>query len=248
MADTFTRPFMERLVLLVESRRDEARAAAMARYMKNQFAFAGMPSPVLTAVVREALSGLPRPTEAEAGDALSRLWALPEREFQYAGCAVVRRECRRYNPAFLEVVQELVTTKSWWDTVDSLAVNGAGPLVLRHPQLASVMDKWIESESVWLARTALLHQLRYRERTDRERLFRYCLLRAADSEFFVRKAIGWALREYSRVAPAEVVAFVRQYHNDLSPLSRREALKWLSVRPSGRRVAAETGIMPADLA
>jgi 3-methyladenine DNA glycosylase AlkD len=248
MADTFTRPFVEGLVQLVESRRNETRAAAMARYMKDQFAFAGIPSPGLAAILREALSGLPPPTEAETTDALARLWALPEREFQYAGCALVRREAKHYSPAFVAVLHGVVTTKSWWDTVDSLAANGAGPLVLRHPELVSVMDEWIESENLWLARTALLHQLRFRERTDRERLFRYCRLRAPDTEFFIRKAIGWALREYSRIAPAEVVAFVRQHSDELSPLSRREALKWLTVRASGRRVAAEAGILPADLA
>jgi 3-methyladenine DNA glycosylase AlkD len=98
-------------------------------------------------------------------------------------------------------------------------------MVDRHPALVSTMDEWAREENLWLVRTALLHQLRHKEATDSERLFRYCLLRADHPDFFIRKAIGWALREYAKTAPDRVRAFVRSHEARLSPLSVREALK-----------------------
>ena len=95
-------------------------------------------------------------------------------------------------------MEELITTKSWWDTVDALASRTVGALVLADPALRKTMDRWIRSDDIWIARTAILHQLFYKEATDTSRLFDYCLLRAGDNEFFIRKAIGWALREYSK--------------------------------------------------
>jgi 3-methyladenine DNA glycosylase AlkD len=138
-------------------------------------------------------------------------------------------------PGFLAPIRTLVTTKSWWDTVDSLAKNGAGGLVLRYPELAGTMDRWVESENMWLRRTAILHQLGFKERTGADRLFRYCELRAHEQEFFIRKAIGWALREYSKVDADAVRRFVADHDAALSGLSKREALLWLKGGRGGRR-------------
>lgn len=101
-----------------------------------------------------------------------------------------------------------------------------GPLVRANPLLRKTMDDWISSENFWLARTAILHQLHYKKETDADRLFSYCLRRAADTEFFIRKAIGWALREYSKTDAQAVRQFVRN-HPELSGLSTREAMKWI---------------------
>ncbi len=183
------------------------------------------------------MAGLPLPSEADVTEAVEGLWALPEREYQYAGCGLVARHIKVCGPGFIAVVGRLVTTKSWWDTVDSLAKNGAGALVLRYPELAGTMDQWMESESMWLRRTAILHQLGFKERTDAERLFRYCSLEAHEHEFFIRKAIGWALREYSKEDPAAVRAFVAAHDAELSGLSKREALLWLNGGRRGTRSA-----------
>jgi 3-methyladenine DNA glycosylase AlkD len=142
-----------------------------------------------------------------------------------------------YGPDFIAVVERLVTTKSWWDTVDSLAKGGAGALVLRHPDLAATMDRWIDDGNIWLRRTAILHQLGFKERTDAARLFRYCALRAGEQEFFIRKALGWALREYSKVDAEAVRAFVSEHERELSGLSKREALLWLNGGRRGTRSA-----------
>jgi 3-methyladenine DNA glycosylase AlkD len=109
--------------------------------------------------------------------------------------------------------------------VDALAARVIGPIVARHPAAVSTMDAWLADDDMWLARTAILYQLTYAERTDADRLFRYCLARAGHRDFFIRKAIGWALRQYAKTDPAAVRSFVTAHASQLSPLSRREALK-----------------------
>jgi 3-methyladenine DNA glycosylase AlkD len=219
---------LQRIEAAFERARDPVRAAPMAKYMRDQFPFLGIPAPEQRRLQREAMKGLPAPTEGDLGVLAALLWEKPEREYQYAVCGLVALHVRVCGPRFVAVVERLITTKSWWDTVDSLAKGGAGALVLRYPELATTMDRWIESGSMWLRRTALLHQLAFKERTDAERLFRYCELRAGEQEFFIRKAIGWALREYSKVDPQAVRDFVDLHGADLSPLSQHEALLWLN--------------------
>ena len=102
-----------------------------------------------------------------------------------------------------------------------------GRIVLANRGATDVMDRWIEHDDIWIARTAILHQNRWKNETDEDRLFRYCERRAGDTEFFVRKAIGWALREYSKTDASAVRAFVALHDSELSGLSKREALKWL---------------------
>jgi 3-methyladenine DNA glycosylase AlkD len=150
---------------------------------------------------------------------------MPEREYQYFACSWLRRHAAACGAGFTDTARTLVTTKPWWDTVDALAAHLVGPLVARHPALAGTMDSWAADEDRWLVRTAILHQLRYRERTDADRLFGYCTAQAGHRDFFVRKAIGWALREYARTDPDRVRRYVSSQAGRLSPLSVREALK-----------------------
>ena len=202
---------------------DPERAAPMARYMKDHFPFFGIPAPARRALHREVL-GRWQPNETELVAFTDTLWARPERELQYAACDVLERGARRCSPALLDHLEEWITTRSWWDSVDSLA-HAVGNLVRVHPELAAVMDAWIEADDFWLARVALIYQLSYKDATDSDRLFRYCTRRAGDPEFFIRKAIGWGLREYSKTDPGAVAAFVTAHEAELSPLSCREALK-----------------------
>jgi 3-methyladenine DNA glycosylase AlkD len=214
-----------------EPARDPARAAPMAAYMRGKFPFLGIPAPEQSRLLRSALAGTEKPSEGDLAELAGHLWQLPEREYQYAACSIAARHVGVCGPGFITTARTLITTKSWWDTVDSLAKNVAGGLVARHAELADTMDAWFKSEDIWLVRTAILHQLGFKAHTDRDRLFRYSLGRAHDREFFIRKAIGWALREYSKVDGEGVRAFVAA-HPELSPLSRREALLWLE---GGRR-------------
>ena len=209
---------------------DAERAAGARAYMRGQFPFYGIPSPAQRVIAREATAGLGDPTERELVRVARACWRKPEREWQYFACGYLRRHIPGRSPELLRTVEQLITTKSWWDTVDTLASHTVGALVTQHPELAATMDAWIDAPNFWLARTAILHQLGYKHRTDAGRLFSYCTRRAGDREFFVRKAIGWALREYSKTDAPAVRGFVHANADSLSPLSRREALKWLGRR------------------
>jgi 3-methyladenine DNA glycosylase AlkD len=216
---------LDRLVATYGSARDPAAAAPMRAYMRDQFPFLGIPTTRRRPLSREVLEGLPRPGEDDLRAVALACWELPEREFQYFACDWLRRHAAVCSPEFLDTARTLITTKSWWDTVDALAARVVGPIVARHPATVPTMDAWLADENMWLARTAILHQLGYAERTDADRLFRYCLARAGHGDFFIRKAIGWALRQYAKTDPAAVRSFVAAHAGQLSPLSKREALK-----------------------
>jgi 3-methyladenine DNA glycosylase AlkD len=206
---------------------DPVRAAAQAKYMRDQFPYLGLAAPALKKLERAALAGLPTPTEGELRAAALALWERDEREYQYVACSYLIRHVAVPGPGFLDVVRTLITTKSWWDTVDPLATRLTGDLVRRHPSLISEMDAWAHDDDKWLVRTAILHQLHYGEATDTDRLFRYCREQAAHRDFFVRKAIGWALRQYARTDSRAVRAFLDENRARLSGLSHREAAKHL---------------------
>lgn len=220
---------LDRLIVAAfEAARDPSAAVPMARYMRDQFPFLGIASPARRTLQRKALAGVP-PLERDALLACAdALWRYPEREYQYAACDLLSMFAERLTADDLARVELLITTKSWWDTVDALATNVVGPVVLADRATCDpTVDKWIGSDNLWLARTAILHQNRWKDRTDEVRLFAFCEQRAPDTDFFMRKAIGWALREYSKTAPDAVRAFVAKHDRELSELSKREALKRL---------------------
>ncbi|GAA2812164.1 DNA alkylation repair protein [Streptomyces showdoensis] len=221
LADTV----LARLTEVYPTGGDPFRAQEMIAYMKGVAPFLGLRTPERRALSRTVLAGTPAPDEADCTAVALRCFALPEREYHYFAVDYLRRHVKRCSSGFLPVARALVTTVSWWDTVDHLAAHVVGPLVAADPALAARMDEWIADEDLWVARTALLHQLRFKESTDTERLFSYCLLRSGHPDFFIRKAIGWSLREYAKTDPAEVRAFVAAHASRLSPLSVREALK-----------------------
>ncbi len=216
---------LDRLGTAFEAARDPAAATAMKAYMRGKFEYFGLRMPQRRALAAAAAKGLPAPDEAELTAFVRGCWARTEREYQYTACDYLRKHVAVCGPGFLPAARELIEAKSWWDTVDTLAADVVGPLVRRHPQLVERMDAWILDSNLWVARTAILHQLTYKESTDADRLFRYCTEQAGHPDFFIRKAIGWALRQYARTDPAAVAAFVAR--TELSGLSRREALKHL---------------------
>jgi 3-methyladenine DNA glycosylase AlkD len=210
---------------VLEPAADPDRARPMAAYMKDRYPFLGVASPKRRALVRGVVHSAGQPTEHELTTALRALWALDEREYQYVGCDLLARHQRVCEADFLVGQAEpLIQTKSWWDTVDALRSAVVGPLVRRHDALVDVMWRWIDSDDIWLVRSAIIHQLGYGEHTDEIRLFALCARRADHPDFFVRKAIGWALREHAKRAPDAVRTFVAAHRDRLSPLSVREAL------------------------
>ena len=215
---------MQRLTKEYEAARDPALAAPMTAYMRDLYPFLGIKAPPRRALNRRVLDGLARPDEAQLTEVALACWALPEREYQHFAVDWLRQHAALLTPAFLPTARYLITTKSWWDTVDELAAHLVGPLVARHPALVSTMDDWVTDDDLWLVRTAILHQLRYKAQTDSDRLFRYCAVNAGHRDFFIRKAIGWALRQYAKTDPYAVRDFVAS-QPALSNLSVREAVK-----------------------
>ena len=199
----------------------------MEAYMKDQFRFLGVRSAGVRAVAKPLLRAAGQMDGNTIVDFVYRCWEEPEREFQYVGALLTRRHVKKLDPSHLPDIEHFITSRSWWDTVDSLAAWTVGPLVSANPELKAVMDQWATDDNLWLARTAIIHQLGFKENTDAQRLFHYAELQAGHTDFFIRKAIGWALRQYARVEPDAVRRFVAEHEDELSPLSRREALKHL---------------------
>lgn len=202
-------------------------AIPMAAYMKGHFAFLGIKTPVRKAAIKDFIAAGRHVSDEELLAVAAGLWAEPEREYQYTACELLRRWSPRFEPDAIDDIEQLIITKSWWDTVDGLAGRTVGTLVAQHPQLVTLMDQWIDDDNMWLNRTALIHQLFRKETTDVTRLFAYCERQAAHTDFFVRKAIGWALRQHAHTDPDAVRAFVAAHEGELSGLSKREALKHL---------------------
>jgi 3-methyladenine DNA glycosylase AlkD len=221
LADTV----LERLTTVYPTAADPHRAASMRAYMKDIAPFLGLSTPERRALSRTLLLGTARPDETDCTALALRCWRLPEREYQYFAVDYLRRHVACLSSGFLPVARHLVSTVSWWDTVDALAAHVVGGMVAADPRLRTDMDAWIEDDDLWVARTALLHQLRHKEATDTGRLFAYCVRQAGHPDFFIRKAIGWCLREYAKTDPQAVRDFVAAERARLAPLSVREALK-----------------------
>ncbi|WP_347550979.1 DNA alkylation repair protein [Pseudalkalibacillus hwajinpoensis] len=202
-----------------------AQAKQMESYMRDQFPFLGIKTPERRKAVKEVLKAQEFPNEEVLKNLVYTLWNLKEREYQNVALDLLDR-VKHYPIDYIELIETLMTTKSWWDTVDGLAVHSAGTYFQQFPdRTRGITEKWITSQNMWLNRSAILFQLSYKNKTDFEMLKRYILIHANSNEFFHQKAIGWALREYSKTNSEDVVNFVNE--NNLAPLSKREALKFL---------------------
>jgi 3-methyladenine DNA glycosylase AlkD len=208
---------------------DPVKATPMKAYMRNQFEYLGIQSPMSAELNKLFIAENGLPELADLEEILRDLWALPEREYQYVAGGLLGRMDKELPSDFIEVIEYLLVTKSWWDTVDSLAGGAVGAHFKRYPQVRKkYLTRWRKSENIWLRRTTLLFQLGYKKETDFLLLCDLIRDNLGSNEFFINKAIGWALRQYSRVDPQGVRTFVGQ--TPLHPLSKREALKWLERR------------------
>lgn len=198
----------------------------MARYMRDQFPFLGIKTPKRRALLQQFIAQRGLPPLAELEPTLHELWALPEREYQYSALTLLDRQVKKLPPEFIQVLEYLIVNKSWWDTVDSIAGYSAAVHFQRYPQVRkTAVAAWCASDNFWLRRTTLLFQLSYKAETDVDLLFSLIRENLDSDEFFIQKAIGWALREYSKTDANAVVSFVNA--TALPALSAREGLKWL---------------------
>jgi len=202
---------------------DEVRVGA-ASYMRNQFEFLGIKTPLRRELSKRLIKESHEIAVPELISLCKELWAQPEREFQYVACDLLAKNAARLSPGYVKrEAPWFIKNKSWWDTVDSVR-KSIERVVAANPELQSEMEKWITDKNKWIVRSALIHQLTLGSRTDAKLLFRFCEIQAAETEFFVAKAVGWSLRSYSYVDPGAVNRFVRD-HPELTPLAKREALK-----------------------
>ena len=205
---------------------DPAKAGPMAAYMKHVAPFYGVAKPERTTILRALIRDFPVDTAERYEALVSTLWADDEREMKYLALGVARRWSAFHTVSSLPLYERLVLEGAWWDVVDEIAINLVGPAVRSDRQHAwSHVDRWAAGENLWLRRTAILCQLKGRGDTDEHRLFSYCEAQLDDREFFIRKAIGWALRTHARTDPDAVRAFLRVHRERVSGLTMREATK-----------------------
>jgi 3-methyladenine DNA glycosylase AlkD len=205
---------------------DPERARGMQAYLKTSEPCLGLRLPEVRRLTRAAAATDPPATAAEVGQAAGALWrGAAYREERYAAIALTGLPVARGALELLPLYEEMITTGAWWDLVDGVADRIRDLLLASPAQLAPVLRDWARSADRWLRRSAVIAQLGARDRTDRALLAEVIEVNAADPEFFVRKAIGWALRDLAKTDPAWVRDFLAGH--ELSPLSRREAAKHL---------------------
>jgi len=200
----------------------------MRAYMKDRFEFLGIRTPARRAAIAGLIRAQKDATAANLLRSARALWAMPEREYQYVAVDLLARHANKLKPAHIPALLTLVQKKPWWDSVDALAAV-IGRLLLEacaeDAAVQSMMDEALSSRSLWVRRVAIIHQLGWRAQTDSRRLFAYATACAHEKDFFIRKAIGWALRDYARHAPSQVRVFLKANRDTLSPLTQREAGK-----------------------
>lgn len=200
-------------------------AVHMSAYMKGHFPFLGVKSPKRKAAAASHLNAWLGATKDLNESLVMELWDRPEREFQYIAMNYLARTTRYWKPEHLSLFETLITTKSWWDTVDFIAATLVGGLLKKFPELRVEMEAWNKNPDMWKVRTSLLYQLKYKDEVDFDALSRFILAHADSKEFFLQKASGWALRQYSKFDPDKVREFIASH--ELSPLTVREGSKYV---------------------
>lgn len=205
---------MNSLETVFLTHKDPGFASWQEAYMRHKFSFLGIRQPI-----RKRLQA---PLLKQLGKAYIReLWEKKEREFHYTAMDAYWIDAGKEED--LDLLQWLITTNSWWDTVDVLASKHCGMYFKQFPHQIEITKKWVKSPNLWLRRSALLFQLRYKASTDFSRLSEYCLILAQETDPFIQRAIGWALREYGKTEPHGVMNFINQQGNLFSHLTQREA-------------------------
>lgn len=197
----------------------------MQNYMKNNFKFYGIKSPERKAIFMRTYKQLGLPLTENYQEEVIAMMRFPKREMNYSAIDLALRCQKKYGSiSDIDYITTLITTNSWWDSVDSLAPNMLGKYLLDYPQqIEQVLNDYMASNNMWLHRSCILFQLKYKTKMNKDILFALCDHFSSSKEFFIQKAIGWVLREYAKTNPAEVYAYVDGA--ELARLSKREANK-----------------------
>jgi 3-methyladenine DNA glycosylase AlkD len=223
---SFASEFVKELSSALIAMGDRKRAIGAEAYMKEIAPFIGVATPERRATVKRIAEGFNAPTSEELGATARKLWKLEGREFQYCANDLIQIHWKVADKNFLaDHVEDLVISKSWWDTVDGLGSVAISPLTDKYG-CEKLIAKWNRSENIWLNRAAIQHQRGRRYETDVELILQYCDDHSDSKEFFIVKAIGWALRDISKVDPRAVREFLKS-HPDLGRVAVREAERGL---------------------
>jgi 3-methyladenine DNA glycosylase AlkD len=218
--------WIELLQFHFENNRNELQAEPMKKYMKDLFPFLGIKKPERNKILKQFYQQTGILKEEFHQEYVIKLWEQAEREYQYAALDYIERSLKKLSKENLPLIECLIKTKSWWDTVDMLASKPVGMIANSHPEvIKESIDDWAYGDHLWLRRSAILFQLKYKDQTNEELLYRYIEQNAGSKEFFIQKVIGWVLREYSKSNPTSVKQFIETH--SLSALSVREGSKYL---------------------
>jgi 3-methyladenine DNA glycosylase AlkD len=194
--------------------------------MRNLFDFYGLQKDKRAVLASPFLNALVNSSEESIDEVVKFLWKQPQRECQYVAMEYIFKMHKKWTPATLSLFEFMIAEKSWWDTVDFIASSLVGKLLEKYPELIlSSVERWDADKSFWFHRTTMIFQLKYAAKTDQYLLFAQCEKYVHSKEFFIQKALGWSLRQYSKFNPEAVRKFVQDHH--LSTVSLREAKKYL---------------------
>ena len=219
-----TQDLLSELTDILEENGDMVQAEKMAAYMQNRFVFAGIPKPNLKVLIKPFLKETAK--EPLDWDLVSGLWECKYREAQYTALEYLQMHRKQIVPADIDRLKKCVVEKSWWETVDTIDAF-IGEIVRQDNELVHTMLDWAVSDNIWLRRIAIDFQQEYKESTDTDILEKIIVLNLGSNEFFINKAIGWSLRDYSKVNPKWVAMFIKKYGISMAPLSVKEASKYL---------------------
>ena len=208
-----------------ESREDKETAIAMSKYMRDLFVFYGFPAPKRKEVYNDIIRADKKAKMVDWGF-LDKCYDDEHREFQYLVCDYLLATKQSVSFEDIPKIKCYITTRSWWDTVDFLC-KVIGDVGSRDPRVKDLMIEWSKDENIWLKRTAIEHQLGSKDRTDVESLEQIIANNFGSNEFFVNKAIGWALRDYSKTNPEFVKGFINRHKDEMDVLSIKEASKYI---------------------
>ena len=213
------------LITDLEENSNELLAESMSKYMQDKFRYLGVRGATRTEIYKKYFLDA-RKTKTIDWDFVESCWNKEEREFQYIVVYYLKAMQKFLKREDISRLKYLIVTKSWWDTVDLLA-KVVGSLVIRIEGYDQIMLEWSKDSNIWLKRVAILYQLSLKEKVDKQVLERILVNNLGDSEFFINKAIGWALRDYSKFNPEWVREFIEKNKNGMANLSIREASKYL---------------------
>jgi len=207
---------------------DPKQAPAMQKYMKSSLPYYGIKLPLQRKINRELFKLHPVKSFDEYVVVIRKLWDASYREERYAAIAVAEHFRPFITMEALPTYRMMIETGAWWDLVDGIAAHLIGELLCKHPvEMKIILKEWIKDSDLWIRRSAILAQLRFKTDTDSELLFEFCAKCLQEQSFWIRKAVGWSLRDYSKVAPEKVRAFVEEYRKNMSGVTLREARKYI---------------------